>query len=93
MQHAIRRKASEDFADILLAKQMNVDTSQDGKYFIFPNGVIRDEYDRIRRERKREYERLLEGMSGDCRTADGHKERIRQTTSYNFNKVPRRPAR
>ena len=93
MQQALRRKASEDFADILLAKEMNIEPSTDGKFLIFSNSVIRDEYDRRRRERKRENERLREGMSGDCRTADGHKERIRQTTSYNYSRVPKRPAR
>lgn len=93
MHQALRRRVSEDFADILLSKQMNIEISKDGKYFIFPNGVVRDEYDRRRRERKRENERLREGMSGNSSTVDGHKERIRQTASYNFNRIPRRPAR
>lgn len=93
LQQSIRRKASEDFADILLTKQMNIETSPDGKYITFPNAVIRDEYDRRRRERRRENERLREGVPSNCSAANGHKERVRQTASYNFKRIPRRPAR
>ncbi|MDN4069977.1 hypothetical protein QYF50_18910 [Paenibacillus vini] len=93
LNQAIRRKVDENFADILLAKQMGIRFSDDEKFIIFSSGVVRDEFDRRRRERKRENERVCEGVSGDSGTTDGHKERIRQTTSYNFNRVPRRPAR
>lgn len=93
MHPTIKTRASEDFADILLAQELNVQIINDGKYFLFSSGTQRDEYDRRRRERKRENERVREGVSGDSRTTDGHKERVRQTTSYNFNRVPRRPAR
>lgn len=88
----IRTKISEDFADVLLAKELNIETSKDGKYFIFSNGVVRDEYDRQRRERKRENERLREGVSGDSRSVNG-KERVGRATSYNFSSVPRRKGR
>lgn len=93
MNQIIRIKASEDFADVLLAKQLNVETSEDGKYFIFPNGIVRDEYDRRRRERRRENERLCEGVPKDSRTADRMQKRVNRATSYNFNCVPRRSTR
>lgn len=46
MYQSIRRKASEEFADILLALKLGVEPTDDGKYFMFPNSVVRDEYDR-----------------------------------------------
>lgn len=92
MHPTIRIKASEEFADILLAKELNVQIINDGKYFLFSSGIQRDEYDRRRRERKRENERVREGVPGDSPAAT-RSERIKRGTSYNFSRVPRRPAR
>ncbi|NWL87590.1 hypothetical protein DMN77_08230 [Paenibacillus sp. 79R4] len=93
MHQGMRVRVSEESADILLAKEMNIGTSLDGKYFLFPNAVVRDEYDRRRRERKREESRLHQGVHGDSQTANRYKERIKHSTSYNFRSVPRRPSR
>jgi len=94
MQLSQRVKGSQEFADMLLAAEMNAEIIDDGKYFIFPNGVVRDEYDRRRRERKREDERLREGMSGDSGATTGMpKKRVGRSTAYNFSNVPRRQGR
>lgn len=93
MHQGMRVRVSEESADILLAKEMNIGTSPDGKYFLFPNAVVRDEYDRRRRERKREESRLHQGVHRDSQTANGYKERVRHATSYNFKSVHKRPGR
>jgi len=93
MQMSQKVKGSQEFADMLLAVEMNAEIIDDGKYFIFPNGVVRDEYDRRRRERKREESRLHQGVHGDSQTANGYKERVRPATAYNFKSVHKRPSR
>ncbi|MNO32239.1 hypothetical protein D3C76_222240 [compost metagenome] len=92
MNQTMKVRTNENFADILLAKEMNIVVTEDSKYLIFPNSVVRDEYDRRRRERKRENDRLRGGMLEDHQSAIGS-VRIKRDTSYNFSRVPRRPAR
>lgn len=62
MYQTIRRKISKEFADILLAKKLGADISKDGKYFLFTSSVTSDEYDRQRRELRRENEKIYSGM-------------------------------
>lgn len=93
MHHAQRVRGSEEFADILLATELNAEIEEEGKYFVFSSGVIKEEYERRRRERKREESRLYQGVHGDSEAANGYKERIKYATSYNFRSVPRRPSR
>lgn len=93
MQLSQTVKGSYDLADKQLAEKLNVEVIEDGRYFKFPNGIVRDEYDRRRRERKREESRLHQGVHGDSQAANGYKERIKHSTAYNFRSVPRRPSR
>lgn len=62
MYQAIRVKVSEHFQDILLAYKLNIRFSEDGKYYMFANSVQQAEYDRQRRELRRENERVYKGM-------------------------------
>ena len=93
LHHAQRVRGSEEFADILLATELNAKIEEDGKHFVFSSGVIKEEYERRRRERKREESRLHQGMHGDSQTASGYKERVRRSTSFNFTSVHKRPGR
>ncbi|MBP1905673.1 hypothetical protein J2Z32_002321 [Paenibacillus turicensis] len=86
MYQTIRRKISKEFADILLAKKLGADISKDGKYFLFTSSVTSDEYDRQRRELKRENEKIYSGMPRYSKSID-RANRFGHATPYSYNKV------
>ena len=89
MYQTIRRKISIEFADILLAKKLGADISKDGKYFMFNSSVTSDEYDRQRREMRRENEKIYSGMSKYSDTAFRQKH-VTQTDPYYLTGVYRK---
>lgn len=86
MYQTIRRKISKEFVDILLAKKLGVDISKDGKYFLFANSVVSDEYDRQRRELQRENERIYSEVPRHSKAAY-RPNRVNRATAYNFSRV------